>query len=78
MPCERCAGDTPTAAYLLYKGGGSRQVILCKQCRDITALVHTLEAVEPEPVKEPEAPEAEESETEPAQPKARRGRAPRR
>ena len=79
MACERCAGETPTAAYRLYKGGGSRRVNLCKPCRDITALVHALEVVELEPVKEPEAPEAEEPEAEPAEPtRARRGRAPRR
>ncbi len=68
MACERCAKLTKTAAYLLHKGGGSRRVNLCQQCRDITALVHVLEAVDKRrarsPGKETEAPETEEPEAE--------------
>ncbi len=67
MACERCAGEASTAAYLLHKGGGSRRVNLCDPCRDVTALVHVLEAVNKSRAskrsKKGKAPEAEAPET---------------
>jgi hypothetical protein len=81
--CERCNDiHAPLAEYTLQKRGYTRQVILCKACRDVTAQVYPLKAVKPEPVieaKPDEAPEAQSepetpAEESPDEPRPRRGR----
>lgn len=48
--CERCSNEqVPVAEYTLEKRGHTRQVVLCKPCRDVTAQVYALEAVEAKP-----------------------------
>lgn len=48
--CERCSGErVPVAEYTLQKRGSTRRVVLCKPCRDVTAQVYALEAVEAKP-----------------------------